>query len=299
MFEEFVNVETDLAYYYLVDFVIAVALLSGMRFLAGMVGSVSAMHEIATNDNKAFGISLAGGMVALSIMLMGVVSGEAGTSLVNEALTVLAFGAMGIALMWVTRIVFDRLSFPGLSIHDQIMEGNISAAIIDAGNMIATATIIMGAMTWVDGSLVSALSAVAISFLASQVIMALATLYRVKVFERRHNGAELHTAIEEDNVALALRFSAYRIGIAISVSAAFTAIEYDSSAFMTVFLLWFASAMALFVLLTLVAIVIRHGVLHKVNIAEEVGQQGNVAVGAIEGAIYIVVGFLLAGLISA
>ena len=65
------------------------------------------------------------------------------------------------------------------------------------------------------------------------------------------------------------------------------------------FLLWFAVALLLFILLTLIAIVIRHGVLHKVNIAEEVGQQANISVGAIEGSIYIVVGLLLAGLISA
>ncbi len=83
------------------------------------------------------------------------------------------------------------------------------------------------------------------------------------------------------------------------VSAAFTAVEYVPEAFMSVFLLWFAVALALFILLTLIAIVIRLGVLHRVNIAEEVGQQRNISVGVIEGSIYIVVGLLIAGLIGA
>lgn len=299
MLSEFINIELDLLLYYLVDFLIAVAILSGMRYLAGTVASVSATHEISQNDNKAFGVSLAGAMVAVSIMLMGVVSGDAGYSLANEIISVVLFGVIGIALMWLTRIVFDRVSFPGLSIHDQIMQGNMSASIIDACNMIATAIIIKGAMTWVDGGMTMALIAVVASFIASQVIMALATLYRVKVYQKRHNGAELHTAIEQDNVALALRFSAYRIGIAIAVSAAFTAVEYEPDAFMEVFVLWFAVAMVLFVMLTLIAIVIRQGVLHRVNIGEEVGQQRNISVGVIEGGIYIVVGLLIAGLISA
>ncbi|NOX92505.1 MAG: DUF350 domain-containing protein [Gammaproteobacteria bacterium] len=299
MFMDFLNVDVDLASYYLVDFLIALVLLSAMRFLSGLVGNVSATKEIAHNDNKAFGISLAGAMVAVSIMLMGVVSGDAGYNLANEALTVILFGVIGITLMWLTRIAFDRLSFPGLSIHDQIMKGNMAASIIDACNMIATAIIIKGAMVWVDGDLKMALIAVVVSFLASQVIMALATLYRVKVYEKRHKGSQLHTAIEENNVALALRFSAYRIGIAIAVSAAFTAVEYDADVFMSVFMVWFAAALALFVLLTLIAIVIRLAVLPRVNIGEEVGEQGNIAVGAIEGSIYIVVGLLLAGLIGA
>lgn len=299
MLTDFINVDMDLALYYLVDFLIAVALLSAMRFLAGLVGNVSATKEISHNDNKAFGISLAGAMVAVSIMLMGVVSGDAGYNLVNEALTVILFGVIGITLMWLTRIAFDRISFPGLSIHDQIMKGNMAASIIDACNMIATAIIIKGAMIWVDGDMTMAIIAVVVSFFASQIIMALATLYRVKVYEKRHKGNPLHQAIEENNIALALRFSAYRIGIAIAVSAAFTAVEYEAGAFMLVFMLWFAVALALFVLLTLISIVIRLGVLPRVNVGEEVGEQGNIAVGAIEGSIYIVVGLLLAGLIGA
>ena len=299
MFTDFINVEVDLALFYLVDFLIAVSLLSGMRLLAGFVGNVSATHEISHNDNKAFGVSLAGAMIAVSIMLMGVVSGDAGYNLANEAFMVILFGVIGIVLMWLTRIAFDRVSFPGLSIHDQIMKGNMAASIIDACNMIATAIIIKAAMSWVDGGLEIAIIAIIASFIASQIIMALATLYRVKVFEKRHEGRQLHTAIEENNVALAIRFSAYRIGIAIAVSAAFTAVEYEPGAFMTVFMLWFGVALALFILLTLIAIVIRHGVLHRVNVGDEVGQQGNIAVGAIEGSIYIVVGLLLAGLIGA
>lgn len=299
MLSEFINVDLNLALYYLVDFIIAVGILSAMRFLAGTVASVSATHEISQKDNKAFGVSLAGAMVAVSIMLMGVVSGEAGYSLANEILNVILFGVIGIVLMWVTRIIFDRVSFPGLSIHDQIMQGNLAASIIDASNMIATAIIIKGAMTWVEGGLMMSVLAVVVSFIASQVIMALATVYRVKVYEKRHEGAQLHTAIEQDNVALSLRFSAYRIGIAIAVTAAFTAVEYVPEAFVLMFFSWFAVALMLFIALTLIAIVIRYAVLHGVNVGEEVGEQRNISVGVIEGSIYIVVGLLLAGLIGA
>ncbi len=295
---EFISIDLNLTLYYLVDFLIAVTILSAMRFLAGTVANVSATHEISQKDNNAFGVSLAGAMVAVSIMLMGVVSGDAGYNLANETQMVLLFGLLGIILMWITRIVFDRLSFPKLSIQQQIMQGNMAASIIDACNMIATAIIIKGAMTWVDGGLNMALIAVVVSFLASQIIMALATLYRVKVYAKRHNDSQLHTAIEQDNVALSLRFGAYRIGIAIAVSAAFAVIEYIPESLAWVFILWFLVALILFVLLTLIAIVIRLGVLHKVNIGEEVGEQRNISVGVIEGSIYIVVGLLLAGVIG-
>lgn len=175
MWSGFINIEMGLALYYLVGFIIAVALLSGMRKLAGLVSNVSATAEISQKDNQVFGVSLTGALLAASVMLMGVVSSDAGVSLANEAFTVILFGLVGIVLMWVTRIVFDRVSFPHLSIHQQIMNGNM---------------------------------AVIISFIASLVIMSLATLYRIKTFERRHQNGKLHTAIEQNNIALALRFGA-------------------------------------------------------------------------------------------
>lgn len=299
MFTDFINIDMGLALYYLIDFCIAIVLLSAMRQLAGLISNVSATKELTHKDNNAFGISLAGAMIAVSIMLMGVVSGDAGYNLANEAYTVALFGAIGIILMWLTRIVFDRVSFPQLSINGLIMKGNIAAGIMDACNMIATAIIIKGAMVWVDGDVTLALAAVATSFIFSQLIMAAATLYRVKIYESRHQGNKLHQAIENNNTALALRFSAYRIGIAIAISAAFSVVDYDPENFMSMFMLWFVIALILFLLLTLIAIIIRICVLPRVNVGEEVGVQGNIAVGVIEGSIYIVVGLLLAGLISA
>ncbi len=296
---DYIELDVHLALYYLVDFTIALALLSAMRLILGIISNVSATHELSQKDNNAFGVTLAGAMIAVSVMLMGVVSGESAFNLGTEAFQVMVFGLIGIILMWVTRLVFDHISFPHLSIHDEIMKGNVSAGIIDACNMIATAIIIRGAMIWVNGDMATSIIAVIVSFVASQLILALATYYRVSVFKRRHNGKSLHVAIEQNNLALALRFSAYRIGIAIAVSAAFKAVEYDPEAYFTLFAIWFFVALLLFVLLTLIAIIIRHGVLHKVNVGEEVGEQANIAVGAVEGSVYIVVGLLLAGLIGA
>ena len=45
MLLELINVDLDLALYYLVDFLIAMIILSAMRFLAGMVANVSARSE--------------------------------------------------------------------------------------------------------------------------------------------------------------------------------------------------------------------------------------------------------------
>ena len=66
-----------------VDFVIIFLLFVSLRVVKGLVSNVHATDEIASKDNFAFGISFAGGIAALAIMLTGASMGEFGHTLVN------------------------------------------------------------------------------------------------------------------------------------------------------------------------------------------------------------------------
>jgi len=57
-------------------------------------------------------------------------------------------------------------------------------------------------------------------------------------------------------------------------------------------------AVIIFVSQTFLSIILRYILLPKVNIAEEVGDQRNVAIGSIEAAIYIGIGFTFVGLFT-
>jgi uncharacterized membrane protein YjfL (UPF0719 family) len=211
---------------------------------------------------------------------------------------VLVFGLCGIALMWLTRILFDHLSFSKLSIHDEMMKGNIAASIVDAGNMIATAIIIKAIMGWVDNDFVSSLIALCGGYICSQVLMVAATIYRSKVYSSRHNGEPLHNAIEAGNSALALRFSGYRIGIALAVTGASGIVKFSADNLWVLMAVWALCAVVLFVVLTVLAVISRNIILSGIDVAEEVDNQKNVAVGVIEASIYVAIGLILSGLLG-
>ncbi len=293
---EFIGIEASYAPYYAVDLLIIVVILAGMRKLSGAIGNVSSHDELTEKDNHAFGISIAGAAIALAIMLMGVVSGDIGKNPANEALIMIGYGGLGLLLMWLTRKLFDHISLPKISIHHQIMEGNVAAAIVDAGNMIATAIILRAVMIWVDSNSWVGLFLVMIGFLISQVLLLVATLYRRHVFAKRHDGKGVHEEIEQGNIALALRFSGHRIGVALAVTAASGMIIYNKESFLVHISAWAGMAVIMMLALTVIAFLTRKAVLPHVNIAEEVDKQRNVAVGSIEAAVYIAVGFLLTGL---
>jgi len=293
---EFIGIEASLASYYAVDLLIIVVILAGMRKLSGAIGNVSSHDELTQKDNHAFGISIAGAALALAIMLMGVVAGDVGMNPANEAMLMIGYGGLGLLLMWLTRKIFDHISLPNISIHKQIMQGNVAAAIVDAGNMIATAIILRAVMIWVDSNSWIGLFLVIVGFIISQILLLVATLYRRYVYARRHGGNGVQNEIENGNTALALRFSGHRIGVALAVTAASGVVIYDAESIVAHISVWAGVAVIMMTALTLIAFLTRKAVLPHVDIAEEVDRQRNVAVGSIEAAVYIAVGFLLTGL---
>nr|VFJ45863.1 MAG: protein of unknown function (DUF350) [Candidatus Kentron sp. DK]VFJ49214.1 MAG: protein of unknown function (DUF350) [Candidatus Kentron sp. DK] len=282
--------------YYLIDLVIVLAVLAGLRFFSGIIANSSLHEALSVHDNAAVGISLTGAVIGVSIMLMGAVAGDAGANPLQEALLMLSYGVVGIGLMWVTSGLFDRLSMPGISIQDLIRQGNVAAALVDAGNLIATAIIVRAVMSWVDGSTYGGIAMVLGGYVIAQFILYLATRYRVLVFARRHAGNALEQAIADGNVALAVRFAGYRIGVGLAVTAASGIVVYVTDDRMYSLLAWALVAIGMFLSQTILSIAARLVLLPGINVGEEVGKQKNVAIGALEGAIYVAIGLVFAGL---
>jgi len=286
--------------YYAIDFVMLMGFMATLRVLAASIAGISLKELLAQQDNFAAGIALAGAIIAVAVLMMGVVAGDAGSTYVEEITLMGSYGIASMVFLGLTRKIFDKIGLRQISIHDEIMSGNVAAGIVDAFNLIATAIIIRAAMTWVDGSTFLGLAIVVGIFLISQIILILATLYRNAVFNRRHkdNGKTLQGEIKQGNVALAIRFSGYRLGVALAMTATSGLVIYDPGILEWSVLAWVMMAVIIFISQTVLSIILRHILLPKVNIAEEVGEQQNVAIGSIEAAIYVGIGFAFVGLFS-
>ncbi len=281
-----------------IDFTVFALLMALIGRLIGVMSGVRSHHELSVRDNPAFGVSFAGAVLALALMMSGAVSGEPSISLFHEATIVAAYGLLGIVLMLVSRLFFDRVALPLIDLREQIMAGNVTAAVIDAANLLSTAIVIRAVMIWVDNESLAGLLVVLLAFLFSQLVMILVTRYRQWVYRRRHAGARLQDAFRDGNLAIALRYFGHRLGASLAITAASGVIAYDEGQ-----LLWSAGSWALVSLLmvllvSLVAIVARLLILPRVDIAEEVGRQGNVAIGLVEGVIYLAIGLIMAALLA-
>lgn len=294
----YINLEQSVLLNYFINFVLMLGILAGFRWFSNFVANASLHELLAEHDNGAVGISLAGAVVGIAIMLMGVVSGQALSSLLEEVMLVTIYGVLGILLMWLTRQVFDHLSLPNISITQHIHDNNFAAGLVDAGNLIASAIIVRAVMTWVEGDAWINLLVVLLGFIASQIIMYLATLYRSIIIAKRHAGRRLDEEIAAGNLALAIRFSGHRIGVALAVTSTSGLLIYDANNLPLILSLWFAIALLLFIAQSLVSFAARLILLPGIQVGIEVIEQRNVAVGILEAAIFIAVGLMFVGLLG-
>ena len=295
--EQLMDIDIFIYQILFIDLVIAVAMIAALRFLSGVVANVSSTEELATRDNFAYGIAMAGGILSLALMLTGAVSGQPGSTYLNEIISVLAFGILGLLLIKVGRWMQDKIVLRGIELQSQIRAGNLAAALVDAANTIATGLMLRAVMLWVETDALSGLLLVLSAFVSVQILLAIVASYRGWVYSRRHDGSSLQLALSDGQTALAIRFFGHLIGVALAVTAASGIVAYYTEEIALALLRWVGVALILTIFLSLIASLARKIVLLGVDVVEEVDNQNNVGVAAIEAAIAIAVGLFFVALL--
>lgn len=281
-----------------VDLAIAIAAIAMLRWTAGRLFGFDTTEQLAAKNNFAFGFSLAGGVTAIALILAGAGAGEASHSLSAEALSVLLYAVVGIALLKIGLIINDLVTFNNFSMRAEIGSQNVAASIVQAANLVALGLLIHAAIDWVDGVGWQALVSVCVVFFLAQLVLLGVTRYRAFVYSRRHPEGNWQSAVQAGNVALATRYAGQLIGSALASSSAGGMVTYISGAIVDIYLSWILFAIVLAIALAGFSVIARTVVLAKVNVVEEVDRQQNLGVAAIEASIFIGVGLVMNAVIG-
>jgi len=281
-----------------IDLLIAVGAICALRYLQGLLAGVDTTTELATRDNYAFGISVAGGTLALALVLAGAVSGEASEGILSEAWNVLVYAIVGIVLLKVGTIINDQVIFHHFSLKQQVHENNIAAGIVQAANLIALGLIINTAAHWVESDSWLGIFAVILVFFVAQIVLLAVTRLRGRIYEKRHNGEVLQQALENGNSALAIRYMGHLMSAAFGVKAASGLIAFHTLALVGLVFNWLFVALVITALISGLAALARRAVLHNINVIEEVDEQQNIGVACIEATLFIAVGLIVSSLLG-
>ncbi|ABE53990.1 protein of unknown function DUF350 [Shewanella denitrificans OS217] len=281
-----------------IDLSIAVILLTLMRYLQGWSVKVNSSVELAERDNFAFGISTAGAIAALGIVLTGAITGEAASSYATEAIGMTSYGLFGLVLIKLGRFLHDKIALNELDKNAEILKGNVSVALVDASVAIATAIIIRSVLMWAEDITLDTFIAIFSAFIISQFILVLLTRLRERRYAKRNQDASMQQAFVTGQTALAIRHSGYLIAMALSFNAASHFITYDPSAYVTNIIGWMIFSLIMLVVLSLLITLVKALVLARINLAQEVEQQHNIGIAAVEMAISIAIALLLTALMA-
>ena len=279
------------------DLAIAVAAMCALRYGAGALFGVDTRDELAEKDNLAFGLALAGGVVAVALVLAAAAAGDAAPDLLSELGAVAAFAAVGLLLLKLGMLINDGLVFHRFSLKNAIKTQNAAAGTVQAANLVALGVVINGAINWAeDDSLIQALASVVATFLLAQIVVLAVTRVRAAIYAHRHNGERWQSAIEGGNTALGVRYAGHLVGTALAASAAGGMVSFvagvDAAAWLA-YVAWFVWAVVLAAALLGLSMLAQAVILRGVNVVDEVDKQRNVGVAAIEATVFVGIGLII------
>jgi len=295
---ELVGVNQELLVFLAIDITIAIILLGAMRFLLGLTSQVNSTEELAKKDNFAFGVSVAGSILALGIVLTGAITGENAPSYLMEIIGMLAYGTYGLILIKVGRIIQDKVALQHLNKTELIKEQNLTIGIIDAAGAIATAIIIRAVLLWVDGLNISTFIAITSGFIVAQAVLVLVTRIRERKYANNNQEDCLQEALSNGQLALAIRYSGQVISTALAVTAASHFLVYSPETLVMNLLGWLVFGIIMTLLVAILTSIAKRIVLWGINLVEEVDQQHNIGVASIEMATSIAIALILSALMA-
>ncbi|MFT5635717.1 MAG: hypothetical protein ACI89T_001171 [Cognaticolwellia sp.] len=297
-FIEITGLNIELLIFLAIDITIAIILLGAMRFISGLSAKVNSTDELAKEDNFAFGISVAGSVAALGIVLTGAISGENADSYLMEIVGMASYGVFGLILIKIGRVFHDRFALNKIDKNAQIKARNIAIGIVDASGAIATAIVIRAVLLWVYGLDISTFTAIAAGFIVSQAMLVLVTRIKERQYAKNNKNNSMQNAFAEGHVALAIRYAGQAISTALAVTAASHFLTYSPDTLLVNLVGWLVFGMIMTLLVALLTSIAKRLVLMGINLVEEVDQQHNIGVASVEMAISISIALILTALMS-
>ncbi|MDY6929254.1 MAG: hypothetical protein SWN10_19375 [Pseudomonadota bacterium] len=288
----------DLWVYVAIDVALALLLLLVMKWLSRSRAKVSVSDELGVKDNFAFGISVAGGMLSLCLVLSSVVGRHVGQGYEQAAIGMVIFGTIGILLVKVGRFAHDKIVLDAVDTQHKISDRNVSIALVDASSLVSSAIILRSIMIWVDGSDVNAMIAIITGFLVVLTILLIMTRIYEMRYAMQNQNHSFQSALDTGQLALAVQHAGNLLGTAIVVSSAGALLSYSPQGYVSNVTGWLITSVLLSLLLWVLMAFGKRTILNGINYQKEVDEQHNVGVAAVELTLSIGLALIISSVLS-
>jgi len=171
---------------------------------------INIQQELVDKDNFAFILSYVGYFAALIIVIGGTIVGES-YDFATDILLIFVYGILGIALLLIAAWISNKLILTKFDLKKEIItDKNEGSGIIEAAIYIANGLILYGALVGESETLLSGITTFLIYWIIGNFVLIVAS----KAFTSWMS-YDIHTEIENDNVAAGISFAGAVLAIGI------------------------------------------------------------------------------------
>ena len=171
---------------------------------------INIQQELVDKDNFAFILSYVGYFTALIIVIGGTIVGES-YDFATDILLIFVYGILGIALLLIAAWVSNKLILTKFDLKKEIIiDKNEGSGIIEAAIYITNGLILYGALIGESETLLNGITTFLIYWIIGNFVLIIAS----KIFTSWMS-YDIHTEIENDNVAAGISFSGAVLAIGI------------------------------------------------------------------------------------
>ncbi|WP_417345330.1 DUF350 domain-containing protein [Ferrimonas sp.] len=269
-----------------------------LRFSQGWWEGVSSQKELAERDNVAFGISTAGSLLAMALVISSVMPRQGHLSYTQQGINLVVFGLIGLLLIRISLWANDRFAINRIDKKQHILSGNVAMALTDASAALSAAFIIQALLSKLHQtpSLMGVVS-YGLIYIASLVMLTGISHWMQRLHDRKGYGP-FQQAIEQDQRSVALNHSGVVIACALIMAASVYLPDVGVNQPLTLLWSWFGFALGGLLLLTLWQRLLSAWVMIKINPDREIALQDNSGIAALEAAQWVGVALLLSAMID-
>jgi uncharacterized membrane protein YjfL (UPF0719 family) len=171
---------------------------------------INIQQELVDKDNFAFILSYVGYFAALIIVIGGTIVGES-YDFATDILLIFVYGILGIALLLIAAWISNKLILTKFDLKKEIIaDKNEGSGIIEAAIYIANGLILYGALIGESETLLSGITTFLIYWIIGNFVLIIAS--KIFTFWMSY---DIHTEIENDNVAAGISFAGAVLAIGI------------------------------------------------------------------------------------
>lgn len=293
-----IEVSPNIWIYLAIDVSIAICLLITLRWMSGRLVAINKQDDLCAQANFALGISVAGRMLALCIVLSAAVASSSKTDYTSTALSMLFYGLVGIFLIRIGRFAHDKIILHRLDKEEHIRKRNTSIALVDASSSISTALIVRSIMLWVEGSDANTLVAILSGFFVTLAILLATTRLYERRFKENNQSGSLQKSLTKGQLALAIQHSGNLLGTAMVVTAASNLLIYNPVGYVSNLTSWLIVGLALSLLLAILVAISKKLILAGLDSVQEIDQQHNIGIASIEMVLSVGIAMIVIGLFT-